>query len=68
MDSTLEINEEMVKYTHRLMSLVIEIDEYWRRTSPFHKLSQEDLGNLLKLLNEIEGLISKLKERLGFKP
>jgi len=68
LNSKLEIDKEVVKYTHKLMSLVIEIDEYWRRTSPFHKLSQEDLENLLKLLSEIEGLVSKLKEKLSFKP
>ncbi|MHC1600876.1 MAG: hypothetical protein ACXQTB_00835 [Candidatus Nezhaarchaeales archaeon] len=68
MNSKLEVNEEIVESTRKLMNLAIEIDEYWRRTSPFHELSQENVENLLRLLSEVEGVVSKLKERLHFKP
>jgi len=68
LNSKFKVDEEAVRYTHRLINLAIEIDEYWRRTAPLHKLSREELENLLKLLNEIEELVSKLKEKLSFKP
>ncbi|MCS7139824.1 MAG: hypothetical protein N3F04_06265 [Candidatus Nezhaarchaeota archaeon] len=67
MTSKFRIDRELIDSTHRLMELILEIDEYWRRTAPFYELNDGERGKILKLLDEVEGLVSKLKRGLSSK-
>ncbi|MEM0232987.1 MAG: hypothetical protein QXL22_03095 [Candidatus Nezhaarchaeales archaeon] len=54
--------------TYRIIRLALELDEYWRRTTPLYELSNEDVERILSLLAQIEEVIFQLRKELGSKP
>ncbi|MEM4576515.1 MAG: hypothetical protein QW701_03495 [Candidatus Nezhaarchaeales archaeon] len=68
MNSKFKVSDDVVELTSKLIRLVIEIEDYWRKSSPLHELEEGDIKEILKLFDEAEELISKIKERLCFKP
>lgn len=68
MNLKFKVNNDVVELTNKLIRLVIEIEDYWRRSSPTHELEEQDFKEILKLLDETERLVSKIKELLHSKP
>ncbi|MEM2213878.1 MAG: hypothetical protein QXD66_05990 [Candidatus Nezhaarchaeales archaeon] len=64
----LKVNSEVVERTYRIIRLALELDEYWRRTTPLYELSNEDVERILSLLAQIEEVIFQLRKELGSKP
>ena len=68
MSSSFRVDERVVDYTRRLMEIAIEISEYWRKTAPLYEVNQADVARIMRLLEEAEDIILKLKELISFKP
>jgi len=62
------VDPEVVDLTDRLIRLAIELDEYWRRSSPSHEVDEKGLEEILRLLDEMERLLTRMKEKLSAKP
>lgn len=68
MNSRFKVDPEVVDLTSKLIRFSIEIDEYWRRSSPLHEIDEKELAEVLRLLDEMERLLTRIKERLSTKP
>ncbi len=68
MSSRFKVDPEVVDLTDRLIRLAIELDEYWRRSSPSHEVDEKGLEEILRLLDEMERLLTRMKEKLSAKP
>ena len=68
LSSSFRVDERVVDYTRRLMEIAIEISEYWRKTAPLYEVNQVDAARIMRLLEEAEDIILKLKELISFKP
>jgi len=63
-----KVDPEVVELTSRLIHLAIELDEYWRRSSPSHELGEGELAEVLRLLDEINRLLARIREKMLSKP
>ena len=68
MSSRFKVDPEVVDLTDRLIRLAIEVDEYWRRSSPSHEVDEKGLEEVLRLLDEMERLLTRMREKLSAKP
>jgi len=68
LSSRFKVDPEVVDLTSKLIRLAIELDEYWRRSSPLHEIDEEGLAEVLKLLGEMDRLLTKMREKLSAKP
>jgi len=68
LSSRFKVDPEVVDLTDRLIRLAIELDEYWRRSSPSHEVDEKGLEEILRLLDEMERLLTRMKEKLSAKP
>jgi hypothetical protein len=62
------VDLEVVDLTGKLIRLAIELDEYWRRSSPSHELDEKELIEVLRLLDEVDRLLTRMREKLLSKP
>lgn len=68
MSSKFKVDLEVVDLTGKLIRLAIELDEYWRRSSPSHELDEKELIEVLRLLDEVDRLLTRMREKLLSKP
>jgi len=68
LSSRFKVDPEVVDLTDRLIRLAIEVDEYWRRSSPSHEVDEKGLEEVLRLLDEMERLLTRMREKLSAKP
>ena len=68
MSSKFRVDDEVVDLTNRLIRLAIELDEYWRRSAPLHELDERELSEVLKLLDEISGLLARIRMKMPSRP
>ncbi|MHA1238580.1 MAG: hypothetical protein ACTSSJ_04980 [Candidatus Odinarchaeia archaeon] len=53
---------DVVDLTFKAMFIIEDIREIWRKTAPLHKLNDEERERVLKLLDSLIDVASKLKE------
>jgi len=68
LSSKFKVDLEVVDLTGKLIRLAIELDEYWRRSSPSHELDEKELIEVLRLLDEVDRLLTRMREKLLSKP
>ena len=68
LNSRFKVDTEVVDLTGRLIRLAIELDEYWRRSSPLHEIDEKELAEILRLLDEAHKLLARIKEKLHARP
>jgi len=62
------VDFEVVDLTSKLIRLAIELDEYWRRSSPLHEIDERERAEVLRLLDEMERLLTRIREKLHARP
>ena len=68
MNSRFKVDFEVVDLTSKLIRLAIELDEYWRRSSPLHEIDERERAEVLRLLDEMERLLTRIREKLHARP
>lgn len=63
-----KVDPDVVERTYRIIRLALELDEYWRRSTPLYEFSGEEAARILNLLDQIEELIFQTKKKLISKP
>jgi hypothetical protein len=62
------VDPEVVDLTSKLIRLAIELDEYWRRSSPLHEIDERERTEISRLLDEMERLLTRIREKLRARP
>lgn len=68
MSSRFKVDPEVVDLTSKLIRLAIELDEYWRRSSPLHEIDERERTEISRLLDEMERLLTRIREKLRARP
>jgi hypothetical protein len=68
LSSRFKVDPKVVDLTSMLIRLAIELDEYWRRSSPSHEVDEKELAEVLRLLDEMSRLLARMREMLSSKP
>jgi len=68
LSSRFKVDPEVVDLTSKLIRLAIELDEYWRRSSPLHEIDERERTEISRLLDEMERLLTRIREKLRARP
>ncbi|HHN81292.1 MAG TPA: hypothetical protein ENN11_01560 [Methanomicrobia archaeon] len=58
------MSERSVQNTYNAIFALIDIQEVWRRTRPFHSLSERDREELISLLEKVRTSLDTIEEEM----
>ena len=58
------MSERSVQNTYNAIFALIDIQEIWRRTRPFHTLSERDREELTSLLDKVRTSLDTIEEEM----
>lgn len=58
------MSERSVQNTYNAIFALIDIQEVWRRTRPFHSLSERDREELASLLEKVRTSLDTIEEEM----